>query len=73
MADPVNERTSSRLRKRNRPVRKHTRDVVQETPDEVPSDFMSEADRNQGVARRDPFEGVNVSDDESDEAPKRRG
>ena len=25
---------------------------------EVPADFMSEADRNQGEQRRDPFEGV---------------
>lgn len=69
----MSARSSKRIAKRGRTAKGRAQDVEQAGPDEVPSDFMSEADRNQGVARPDPFDGFDAPDDESFEAPKRRG
>ena len=47
--------------------------VEQAIPDDVPSDFMSEVDRNQVRARPEFFEDMDVAGDKSFEAPKGRG
>lgn len=69
----MSARTSNRVAKRKRRSKGRMRYVEQASPDDVPSDFMSESDRNQGVARPDPFEDVDVAGDKSLEAPKGRG
>lgn len=69
----MSAKTSNRVAKRKRRSKGRMRYEEQVIPDDVPSDFMSEADRNQGVARPDPFDDMDVAGDKSFEAPKGRG